>query len=53
MKVAIPELNVTEYVRADVAVAPPNMPDGDYEMHFDGRSVKVKKAAGYWSPKHL
>ena len=52
-KVSNEKLNVTEYVRADVAVAPPNMPDGDYEMHFDGRSVKVKKAAGYWSPKHL
>jgi hypothetical protein len=52
-KVSNPKLNVTEYVRADVALAPPNLPDGDYEMHFEGRSVKVKKAAGHWSPKHF
>ena len=37
MKVAIPELNVTEYVRADVALAPPHLPDGDYELHFENR----------------
>jgi hypothetical protein len=52
-KVSNPKLNVTEYVRADVALAPPTLPDGDYEMHFEGRSVKVKKAAGHWSPKHF
>jgi hypothetical protein len=52
-KVSNPKLNVTEYVRADVALAPPNLPDGDYEMHFEGRSVKVKKAAGHWSPQHF
>jgi hypothetical protein len=51
-KVSNPTLNVTEYARADVALAPPHLPDGDYEMHFDCRSMKVKKAAGHWSPKH-
>ena len=45
-KVSNPKLNVTEYVRADVALAPPNLPDGDYEMHFEGRSVKVKESCG-------
>ena len=52
-KVSNLKLNVTEYVRAEVALAPPNLPDGDYEMHFEGRSLKVKKAAGHWSPKHF
>jgi len=52
-KVSNPKLNVTEYVRAEVALAPPNLPDGDYQMHFEARSVKVKKAAGDWSPTHF
>jgi hypothetical protein len=51
-KVSNQKLDATEYVRAEVALAPPNMPDGDYELHFDGRRMKVKKAAGRWYPEH-
>ena len=38
-KVSNPRLNVTENVRADVALTAPYMPDGDYVMHFVGRSA--------------
>lgn len=48
-KVTIPNLNVTEYVKADVALAPPFMPDGEYELNFEGRRMKVNNAAGRWS----
>jgi len=52
MKVTIPKLSVTEYVRADVALAPPHLPDGDYELHFGDRMMRVKNAAGRWSCEH-
>jgi len=49
VKVTVPELNVTEYVSADVALAPPHLADGGYELHFDGRVMRVENAAGHWS----
>ena len=48
-KVTIPKLGITEYVKADVALAPPFMPDGEYELHFEGRRMRVMNAAGQWS----
>lgn len=51
--ITIPRLNVTEYVKADVVLAPPYLPDGEYELHFDGRMMIVKNADGHWSSEDL
>lgn len=53
IKVTIPSLDVTEYVKVDVALAPPHLPNGEYELHFDGRMMKVKNIAGEWSSDDL
>ena len=47
-KVTIPSLDLWEYVKADVALGPPQMPNGEYELHFDGRMMKVRNEAGQW-----
>jgi hypothetical protein len=49
IKLTIPKLNLVEYVKADVALTSPHLPNGDYELHFDGRVMKVKNTAGQWS----
>ena len=49
VKVTIPQLKITEYVRANVALAPPHLRDGGYELHFDGRMTRVRNVAGHWS----
>jgi len=40
--------DIREYVDAELALAPPQLPDGQYELHFDGRMLRVKNAAGKW-----
>ena len=50
VRVTLPQLNVTEYVRADVALAPPHLPNGEYELHFDGCMIRVQnECCGHWS----
>lgn len=48
IKITIPKLDVWEYVRAEIADAPSELPDGAYVVRFDGRSMKVEKNAGEW-----
>jgi hypothetical protein len=48
VKVSLPELDVWEYVAADIAQAPSNVPDGTYEVKFEGRKMPVKKTARGW-----
>lgn len=48
-KVTIPNLDVMEYVKVDVAFAPPQVPEGEYELQFDGRRMKVRNCSGRWS----
>ena len=48
-RITIAKLNLTEYVQADVALTPPHLPNGDYELRFEGRVMKVKNFAGHWS----
>lgn len=45
-KVTIPSLQDSEYVDAEVVLAPPELPDGQYALHFEGRSVQVGNNAG-------
>jgi hypothetical protein len=37
-----------KWVRADIAHAPSELPDGAYNVSFEGRTMKVKKIAGKW-----
>jgi hypothetical protein len=48
-KITIVNLQDSEYVDADVALAPPHLPDGQYELHFEGRRIQVRNSAGRWS----
>lgn len=53
IKVTLWTLGVREYVKAEVAQAPIELPDGDYQIGFEGRSMKVQKIAGHWEPSAL
>ena len=48
VKVSVMKLDIWEYVSADIAQAPSNLPDGAYDVSFEGRTMKVKKIAGNW-----
>jgi hypothetical protein len=48
IKVSLPNLDILEYVRADIAHAPSELPDGAYNLSFEGRTMEVKKIAGKW-----
>jgi hypothetical protein len=52
-KITIPRLDVWEYVSAEVFQAPAELPDGAYEVIFDGRKMKVEKVAGSWQARPL
>jgi hypothetical protein len=51
VKVSIPRLDVFEYVKAEVAEAPANLPEGNYELFFEGRRMQVHRAFGDWRIK--
>ena len=53
IKVSIPKLDLWEYVSADVFRAPSELPDGAYDVVFDGRKMKVQKVAGTWQARPL
>jgi len=48
VKVSLPNLDIWEYVSADIAQASSELPDGAYNVSFEGRKMKVKKIAGNW-----
>jgi hypothetical protein len=48
VKVSLPNLDILKWVRADIAHAPSELPDGAYNVNFEGRTMKVKKIAGNW-----
>ena len=48
VKVSLPNLEILEYVRADIAQAPSELPFGAYDVSFEGKTMKVKKTAGGW-----
>ena len=48
VKVSPPQLNDGEYVNCDIYFAPENLPDGQYEVTFEGRTMRVKKLDGDW-----
>jgi hypothetical protein len=40
-----------EYVKAEVAEAPAHLPDGHYDLIFEGRKMKVDRLSGSWLVK--
>jgi len=48
IKVSLPKLDVWEYVKADIAEAPPSLPLGGYDVSFEGRKMRVSKTAQGW-----
>jgi len=48
VKVSLPKLDIWEYVAADMVQAPPSIPDGAYEVSFDGRKMHFQKTAHGW-----
>ena len=50
VKVCLWTLGISEFVSAEIADAPSELPDGDYQIGFEGRSMKVQKVAGHWEP---
>jgi hypothetical protein len=48
IKVSLPQLNIWEYVRCDIHLAPEDLPDGRYEVTFEGKTMAVKLLDGFW-----
>ena len=48
VKVSLPQLNIWEYVKCDIHLAPENLPDGLYKVTFEGRTMEVKRLDGDW-----
>jgi hypothetical protein len=46
VKVSLIKLDTWEYVAADIEYAPGDLPDGDYIVSFEGRTMKVNRIAG-------
>ena len=47
-KVSLPQLNVFEYIHCDIYRAQQDLPDGQYDVWFEGRKMQVKKEQGTW-----
>ena len=52
VKLTIPKFELWEFVKADVVEAPVELPDGEYELHFEGRKFKATKNAGHWASQY-
>jgi hypothetical protein len=48
VKVSLSRLNTWEYVKCDIHLAPESLPDGQYRVTFEGRTMQVKKQDGDW-----
>ena len=48
VRVSIPRLDVLEYVKAEIAEAPADLPEGHYEVRFEGRKMRVDRRLGDW-----
>jgi hypothetical protein len=48
VRVSIPKLDVSEYVKAEIAEAPAHLAQGHYNLTFEGRRMKVEKVGEDW-----
>ena len=46
-----PQLNIFEYVSCDIHQAPADLPDGQYSLSFEGRTMKIIKSDGHWQSR--
>lgn len=47
-KTVVPEASRPVYSHCAIIEAPPNLPDGDYEVEFSGEVAVVRLQNGYW-----
>jgi hypothetical protein len=48
IKVSLPQLAISEFVKCDILLAPQDLPDGSYKVTFEGRTMRIKKLDGDW-----
>jgi hypothetical protein len=48
VKISVPHPDIWEYVECDIYLAPEDLPDGGYEVSFEGKTMKVKLLDGFW-----
>jgi hypothetical protein len=48
VKVSLPGTNLFEYAKLGIHNAPGEMPDGDYQITFAGRTAAIKRYGGAW-----
>jgi hypothetical protein len=48
IKVSLPQLDTWEYVKCDIHLAPEDLPDGQYRVTFEGRTMQVKRVDRCW-----
>jgi len=48
IRISLPQLNISEFVKCDILLAPLDLPDGPYQVTFEGRTMKIKKLDGDW-----
>jgi len=53
VKVSLPKPEISEYIRADIAQTPSELPMGEYSLRFGGRKMKVNKTAQGWISEKL
>jgi hypothetical protein len=47
-KVSLPGTNMYEYAKLTILGEPKDLPDGQYEVTYDGRTQKVQRKFGAW-----
>jgi hypothetical protein len=48
VKVSLPGTNAFEYANLGIHNEPADLPDGQYEVRFSGRTVPVQRHGGAW-----
>jgi hypothetical protein len=48
VKVTLPGTNVSHLARYSIQNAPTDLPDGQYQLTFNGETTTVKRRDGHW-----
>lgn len=48
VKVSLPGTSLSEFAKCNIHHAPDELPDGQYQVTFEGRTAQVKKQNGNW-----
>jgi hypothetical protein len=49
MRISVSELGLDAFVKTEVIETEADLPNGVYELCFEGRSFRIMKADGVWS----